>query len=109
MMFSIKNMFSPRGYPEDDLVTKGIPLISMCRHLEDSLDDWLTEELDNYLDDDYLVFDCPGILPSLILCLCTYFFCMSQGHKQCMNTEAVNALICGLILIFHALSSPLLE
>ncbi|KAB1226731.1 hypothetical protein CJ030_MR1G007874 [Morella rubra] len=60
MMFSIKNMFSPRGYPEDDLVTKGIPLISMCRHLEDSLDDWLTEELDNYLDDDYLVFDCPG-------------------------------------------------
>lgn len=24
------------------------------------MDDWLTEELDNYLDDDYLVFDCPG-------------------------------------------------
>lgn len=30
------------------------------RHLEENLDDWLTEELDNYLDDDYLVFDCPG-------------------------------------------------
>ncbi|KAA3458511.1 GPN-loop GTPase 3-like [Gossypium australe] len=30
-------------------------------HLEDNLDDWLNEELDNYLDDDYLVFDCPGI------------------------------------------------
>lgn len=29
-------------------------------HLEENLDDWLTEELDNYLDDDYLVFDCPG-------------------------------------------------
>ncbi|KAK7816956.1 gpn-loop gtpase 3 [Quercus suber] len=29
-------------------------------HLEDNLDDWLTEELDNFLDDDYLVFDCPG-------------------------------------------------
>ncbi|CAN1236057.1 GPN-loop GTPase 3 [Linum grandiflorum] len=28
--------------------------------LEDNLDDWLTEELDNYMDDDYLVFDCPG-------------------------------------------------
>nr|POF01788.1 gpn-loop gtpase 3 [Quercus suber] len=29
-------------------------------HLEDNLDDWLMEELDNYLDDDCLVFDCPG-------------------------------------------------
>ncbi|KAB5527793.1 hypothetical protein DKX38_021640 [Salix brachista] len=28
--------------------------------LEDNMDDWLTDELDNYLDDDYLVFDCPG-------------------------------------------------
>ncbi|CAI0459460.1 unnamed protein product [Linum tenue] len=35
-------------------------LIHIIRELEDSLDDWLTEELDNYLDDDYLVFDCPG-------------------------------------------------
>lgn len=33
------------------------------RHLEGSLDDWLTEELDNYLDDDYLIFDCPGNIP----------------------------------------------
>ncbi|XP_072969058.1 uncharacterized protein [Typha angustifolia] len=28
--------------------------------LQENLDDWLEEELDNYLDDDYLVFDCPG-------------------------------------------------
>lgn len=35
-------------------------LIFVIRHLEANLDDWLTEELDNYLDDDYLVFDCPG-------------------------------------------------
>ncbi|KAF3440992.1 hypothetical protein FNV43_RR19278 [Rhamnella rubrinervis] len=26
------------------------------------MDDWLTEELDNYLDDDYLVFDCPEFI-----------------------------------------------
>lgn len=35
-------------------------LIYCMEHLEDNLDDWLAEELDNYLDDDYLVFDCPG-------------------------------------------------
>ncbi|KAM3410982.1 hypothetical protein ACQJBY_002914 [Aegilops geniculata] len=32
----------------------------ILRHLEDNLDDWLDEQLENYLDDDYLVFDCPG-------------------------------------------------
>uniref|UniRef100_A0A6N2MTW7 GPN-loop GTPase 3 n=1 Tax=Salix viminalis TaxID=40686 RepID=A0A6N2MTW7_SALVM len=37
---------------------KGLNL--MIRELEDNMDDWLTDELDNYLDDDYLVFDCPG-------------------------------------------------
>ncbi|XP_058005936.1 GPN-loop GTPase 3 isoform X2 [Hevea brasiliensis] len=35
-------------------------LIYCMEELEDNLDDWLTEELDNYRDDDYLVFDCPG-------------------------------------------------
>ncbi|XP_024190618.1 receptor-like serine/threonine-protein kinase NCRK [Rosa chinensis] len=34
-------------------------LISITRHLEDNLDDWLAEGLEDYLDDDYLVFDCP--------------------------------------------------
>ncbi|XP_043690141.1 GPN-loop GTPase 3-like [Telopea speciosissima] len=35
-------------------------LIYCMEHLEENLDDWFEEELDNYLDDDYLVFDCPG-------------------------------------------------
>ncbi|KAL9319849.1 hypothetical protein ACSQ67_011688 [Phaseolus vulgaris] len=35
-------------------------LVYCMENLEDNLDDWLTEELDNYLDDDYLIFDCPG-------------------------------------------------
>lgn len=35
-------------------------LIYCMEHLEENLDDWLAEELENYLDDDYLVFDCPG-------------------------------------------------
>ncbi|XP_074584681.1 GPN-loop GTPase 3 [Curcuma longa] len=35
-------------------------LMYCMEHLEDSLDDWLEVELENYLDDDYLVFDCPG-------------------------------------------------
>ncbi|RVW57138.1 GPN-loop GTPase 3 [Vitis vinifera] len=36
-------------------------LMYCMEHLEENLDDWLTDELDNYLDDDYLVFDCPAI------------------------------------------------
>lgn len=32
----------------------------MFRHLEESLDDWLEEELENFAEDDYIVFDCPG-------------------------------------------------
>lgn len=35
-------------------------LVYCMEHLEDSLNGWLDEELDNYLDDEYLVFDCPG-------------------------------------------------
>ncbi|KAJ4957735.1 hypothetical protein NE237_024846 [Protea cynaroides] len=35
-------------------------LIYCMEHLEENLDDWFAEELDNFLDDDYLVFDCPG-------------------------------------------------
>ncbi|NP_001335410.1 GPN-loop GTPase 3-like protein isoform X1 [Solanum lycopersicum] len=35
-------------------------LMYCMEHLEENLDEWLTEELENYLDDDYLVFDCPG-------------------------------------------------
>lgn len=42
----------------------------MIRHLKESLDDWLKEELDNFTDDDYIVFDCPGI----IFVLGTVFF-----------------------------------
>ena len=29
-------------------------------HLEDSLDDWLGDELAAFADDDYILFDCPG-------------------------------------------------
>ncbi|MFS7940730.1 putative GPN-loop GTPase, P-loop containing nucleoside triphosphate hydrolase [Helianthus anomalus] len=29
-------------------------------HLEENLDEWLNEELENFMEDDYLVFDCPG-------------------------------------------------
>ncbi|CAL5337679.1 unnamed protein product [Camellia sinensis] len=35
-------------------------LLYCMEHLEENLDEWLTEELDNFSDDDYLVFDCPG-------------------------------------------------
>ena len=58
----------------DYLVAKWMALIYIFRHLEDNLDDWLAEELDNYLDDDYLVFDCPGIPTCLVVCLFVYLF-----------------------------------
>lgn len=35
-------------------------LIYCMEHLEENLEDWLAEQLEDYLDDDYLVFDCPG-------------------------------------------------
>lgn len=35
-------------------------LIYCMEQLEDNLDDWLTEQLDDFREDDYLVFDCPG-------------------------------------------------
>ncbi|KAK1287275.1 hypothetical protein QJS10_CPB19g01322 [Acorus calamus] len=35
-------------------------LIYCMEMLEDNMDDWLADELENYMDDDYLVFDCPG-------------------------------------------------
>ncbi|KAK6923630.1 GPN-loop GTPase [Dillenia turbinata] len=35
-------------------------LICCMEFLEENLDDWLAEELETFMDDDYLVFDCPG-------------------------------------------------
>ncbi|KAI9123729.1 hypothetical protein K1719_005029 [Acacia pycnantha] len=35
-------------------------LVYCMEQLEENLDDWFTEELDNYLNDDYLVFQCLG-------------------------------------------------
>mmetsp|Transcript_27873 Transcript_27873/g.38536 ORF Transcript_27873/g.38536 Transcript_27873/m.38536 type:complete len:272 (-) Transcript_27873:156-971(-) len=35
-------------------------LLYCMEYLEESLEDWLAEELADYGDDDYLLFDCPG-------------------------------------------------
>uniref|UniRef100_A0A803MPE3 GPN-loop GTPase 3 n=1 Tax=Chenopodium quinoa TaxID=63459 RepID=A0A803MPE3_CHEQI len=35
-------------------------LIYCMEELEDNLNNWLTEKIDDFLDDDYLVFGCPG-------------------------------------------------
>jgi hypothetical protein len=42
----------------------------MCglkRYLEDNMDGWLSEQLEDYIDDDYLIFDCPGMSLNPIL------------------------------------------
>lgn len=64
----------------------------MIRDLEDNLDDWLAEELDNYMDDDYLVFDCPGVhtfLSIYVMYKCTYAHPDSSLH-ECINVEITN-------------------
>lgn len=35
-------------------------LIYCMEEFEDNMDDWLNEKLDDFMDDDYLVFDCFG-------------------------------------------------
>lgn len=52
------------------VVSKLCTTLTSHMHLEENLDDWLTEELDNYIDDDYLVFDCPGTRLFLGIFLC---------------------------------------
>lgn len=44
-----------------DFVFREETLTLIQRYLEDSLYNWLDEELENFTDDDYLVFDCPGV------------------------------------------------
>lgn len=53
-------------------------LLYCMEYLEDSLEDWLHEVLNDYGDDDYLIFDCPGqielyshvsVFPSLVKAL----------------------------------------
>jgi GPN-loop GTPase len=46
--FSTRRSFSPSA------------LLYCMEHLEDSLDEWLGEELAGFTDDDYILFDCPG-------------------------------------------------
>lgn len=56
----IRELISLEDVMEDLGLGPNGGLIYCMEHLQDSMDDWLEEELDNYLDDDYLVFDCPG-------------------------------------------------
>lgn len=35
-------------------------LLYCMEYLEDNIQDWLSEELESFGEDDYLVFDCPG-------------------------------------------------
>lgn len=74
----------------------------LYRHLEENLDDWLTEELDNYLDDDYLVFDCPGTYSFLYLSL--FLISILQVFFLVYSIYGVSITI---LLSFHSKVSPL--
>ena len=46
---------------EEELGPNGALMFCM-EYLEDNLDDWLAEELEGYLEEDMVIFDCPGQL-----------------------------------------------
>lgn len=57
--------------------------------------DWLQEQLDDFGDDEYIIFDCPGVLcrlvvfpferPSHALTLCRHMH-VQQGKSSCTRT-----------------------
>lgn len=51
-------VLSMRAGSPDALSNRG--LVYCMEFLEESLEDWLGDELEAYGEDDYLVFDCPG-------------------------------------------------
>ncbi|XP_039126829.1 GPN-loop GTPase 3-like isoform X4 [Dioscorea cayenensis subsp. rotundata] len=61
----IREFISLDDVMEELVLGRNGGLIYCMEHLEENLDDWLAEELDNYLDDDYLIFYCPGLFQSL--------------------------------------------
>ncbi|KAL6555667.1 hypothetical protein OROMI_011006 [Orobanche minor] len=62
MLSDIRELVSLEDVMEELGLGPNGGLLYCMEQLEDNMDDWLTEELDNYMDDDYLVFDCPGWL-----------------------------------------------
>jgi GTPase SAR1 family protein len=42
-------------------------LIYCMEYLEENLEDWFSEQMEDYIDDDYLIFDCPGSFASTML------------------------------------------
>ncbi|KAF3440989.1 hypothetical protein FNV43_RR19275 [Rhamnella rubrinervis] len=72
-------------------------LIYCMEHLDENLDDWLTAELDNYLDDDYLVFDCPGQIE---------LFHMSQCFELCGAFEGKTSMFVVYICLIHSFLNP---
>ncbi|CAN6901179.1 unnamed protein product, partial [Brassica oleracea] len=54
----IRELFSLEDVMEEVGLGPNDALMYCMEYLDDSLHDWVDEELDNY--DDYLIFDCPG-------------------------------------------------
>ncbi|KAG2258764.1 hypothetical protein Bca4012_095775 [Brassica carinata] len=65
---------------EDVMEEVGLGPNGALIYLDDSLHDWVDEELDNYRDDDYLIFDCPGAYMTIPLRL-YYLLCFSGSCK----------------------------
>lgn len=58
--FDVRNLITLEDVMQELELGPNGGLLYCMEYLEDNLDDWLTEELEAYGEDDYLVFDCPG-------------------------------------------------
>ncbi|EIE23927.1 hypothetical protein COCSUDRAFT_28525 [Coccomyxa subellipsoidea C-169] len=58
--FDIRDLISLEDVMEELKLGPNGGLLYCMEYLEESLEDWLGEQLQGYGEDDYLVFDCPG-------------------------------------------------
>lgn len=55
------------------------------RYLQEHMDEWLGEQLEDYIDDDYLLFDCPGaqfVTVDFVDTLCALYSISTALHVQ---------------------------
>lgn len=60
LSFDIRDLVPLEDVMEELQLGPNGALLYCMEYLEDNLDDWLSEELEGFGEEDYLIFDCPG-------------------------------------------------